>query len=96
MKEVTLDFIGCRGLLMEHILEVSRLLVVAKRGWGWWNLNLVATPGTGVGIWWCGGFDFGYCGHAGGRARLSEVDGGCERLLDGAEIGVECWRRDCW
>ena len=81
---------------MENVFEVARLLVGAKRGGGSRDLNLVATPGTGIGIWGCGGFDFCYCGHAGGRARLSEVDGGCERLLDSAEIGVESWRRDCW
>ena len=90
-----MDVIGCRGLLMEHILEVSRLLVVAKRGWGCLNLNLVATPGTGVGVLRDGGFDFGDGGHA-RRMRLGEVDGGCKGLLDGAEVGIECWRRDYW
>ena len=54
-----LDCIGCRGLLMKQVLEVARLLVVAKRGWGCWNLNLVATPGTGFGGLRDGGFDFG-------------------------------------
>ena len=91
LEDVALDF-GC-SWLVENVFEVARLLVGAKRGGGSRDLNLVATPGTGIGIWGGVGFDVRCCGHAGGRARRCQVNGGGKVLLDGAEIVVECLRR---